>query len=334
MKKYLLFLLIPMGLMYANVNDSIDSSSNSSYEKRISVWSEVDYWHIEEGGLGFVFNDPSDAVMGSNQGAGGDLVPAKYDWAPGFKVGFGYAIPNHWGLDLSYGYYRSHNDRKVIQNAGFFLYPAFQYDAADLGHFTLAQSDIRMTLNFGDVLLKEYFQATKYIELTLINGMGSIWSEQNWINSYFTDVKEHRVKLKWAYKGAGPKFGLNIDWECGQGFSLTSKGTFCAMMGNYDNRTAIRDYTLYDHFKTPINLYHFDDFRIVTHFDVLLGASWEHEFDKFNFRLLAAYELNVWDNVQEIDSQLFRQGSVVAQPLNFAYRMALQGATLGVYLTF
>ena len=294
------------------------------------IWTEIYVWHVEENGLGFIYEEATPLVAG--QGITGDLMVSKYDWHPGFRVCFGYDVsPDFWAIEGQYANYNPNDRRVVDREPGEILRGAFPHPEGVM--IDQAKSYLSLTCHFGDLLLKKKFTPGKQLDLFLICGITGAWMCQNWQVHYYDENNIDRCfKPKWHYKGGGIRLGTDMDWLLGKGFSLMLKGSFASMMGNYDNRTYAYDTNMMNGQRTVIANTHYDDFRIVSTWKLAFGPSWQWRFKDVFMKLFAGYELNTWYNLSEIHRQLFYEGAgTYALPYETTGVISTQGATFGIY---
>ncbi len=292
------------------------------------------YWRIEEGELDFVHNDSTGLT--SATGGLGDLEHATYEWNPGFKAALEYRIKSDmWKFEGHYTFFNPSSTKTILRPAGKTItgtFPQFTVNPMEK-----ATSHISFQGHFFDLLLSRVFTVTPKIHINFFNGLEGCWIKQNWGITYFGEAPGNtntKIKPKWRFKGVGIKSGLLADWLMGKGFNWTMQGAISEIFGNYDNRIkTIRQYPT-----TGVNLtlqfIHYDDFRLVTHFQFLMGPSWEGQYNWGGIRLFIGYELNNWLNIHEILREEFHASTdSVTNPLSRHIKSPFQTQGLTVNAT-
>lgn len=271
--------------------------------KKVSIYSDLLFWKTFEDGLDYVYDDQ----IASNipTGLSGDVKRATYSWTFGFRVGFKYQMDfDKWKLDGNYGKITPDDTQEIVNADNKQMSSTFQLP----NNFILqkANSKVRISADFANLLLERLFQASEKIDLSLISGLSGIWIKRDWETRYFDNFSNVRVIIpSWHFKGVGIKTGVDFDWTLKQGFSWNGKSAIATIFGNYDTWMIA-----YDNADTNrVENAHLDDFRVVTNIQFQLGPAWQKDFSRAKLKLVANYEMNVWFNLSQTNRSYYQISS-------------------------
>lgn len=281
------------------------------------------YWQANETGLGYAFtqddfNPATPELMGF-----GEIANPSFDWASGFRLGFGYNIPHdQWDLALVWTWYDgSANDSQSSSNkTNPTVFPSFihpnLYNDENIFSCLSAESDLSIHLNVIDLDLGRQFKAGKWLSLRPYFGIRSAWVNQVYDVNYYDlyhydldDKEEHFVlnnydtHIKNDFWGIGPKGGLGIDCGLKWGLSLFGDLSASLLYGLFET-SYTESFTLPSDPEVPRVPFgednNFHAGRAIL--DSQLGLRWNTSFSKERFRLViqAAWEHHMFFSQNQI----------------------------------
>lgn len=250
----------------------------------------------------------------------------KYDWHPGFKVGFGYNGKSAWDFDLYYLYIHPNGSDAAAAGTNEVLISSFDQVAGLT--FQQAKSNVRLVYMHGDLDIGRRIFVGKTLSLRFLFGLKGKWIQQHWEAEFFGANFFHtRATNEWDIAGAGPKVGAQIYWNYYDGLGIYGKSSFAAMIVHHDF-----DYTQVQSTNTnDVNL-SYSEHKLAPTVDFEAGLSWGRRFhcNRWGFNLAIGYQLTCWwnvakrmrlDNANLIDASqpgnLYLQGLVTHAGLDF-----------------
>ncbi len=282
------------------------------FRKDVNVYfinTELLYWAVDEGALDYAikmkkpaWGNPTDAV--------GHYKVASFGWDPGVRVAFGWLYaPHYWDIYGQYTYFRGtgHDEAHAPHSShdrflnGTWPQPNPSKKGVPLKH---AESDIALKIHMLEWLFSRRFHPNPHLRIRLNGGVDVAWLRQNWEIEY-KDVRNNKSHLHnlWHFNGAGIRIGVIVDWflaKFGLYFTGLASGAFLA--GDYHNVSkqtsnfSGRGF----HPSRPLRNAHYHDTRLVPHFQVAAGPSWQKAFESIRVEVFLGYELNIWSNLHEV----------------------------------
>lgn len=268
---------------------------------------EVLYWTVNEGALDYAikmkksaWGDPTDAV--------GHYKRAEFGWDPGVRVNFGYFnAPHYWDAYLQYTYFMSSGHESVHRPHGDHLFLNGTWPQPDpsgdvpLAH---ANSEINLRMHLVDFLATRRFHPNPHLRIRVNAGIKLGWLRQNWeVNYRDTDQNKSHLHNQWHFTGAGLQMGATVDWFLGKGgYYLTMGASGSCMAGGFHNVSKQKSNFAGPGFNPglPLRNAHYQDTRLVPHFQALAGPSWQQSYKKIRTEVFIGYELNLWANLHEV----------------------------------
>lgn len=281
-----------------------DANLFSQDSQCISSHLEFLYWKAMENSLSYVLK--TNAVPWNNDDTYpiGNYKNADFNIDPGFRIAMSYfRAPRYWEV---WGMYTRLTSRGTAQESP----PSNPNEYLDsvwtsyLSTLTQAKTWIHLNYNVADLFVDRYFNPNPHLRLRLIGGITGAWIDQNWTTRYYDIAnKTTRIRNEWKFGGCGLRIGMYADWFWTSDIYLTLRGTLAALVGPYMNRvfqttTAQPDPTYNP--SLPIRNVTYRDTRSATHLQLILGPSWQKNWDPVRSELFVGYELNGWLNLQEI----------------------------------
>jgi len=230
--------------------------------------------------------------------ANGKVLNPEFEYAWGFRVGFGYALPHDfWDIELRYTHI--HNNA-WSENKGV-IYPSWS-----VGVFDKEKTHWRLHLGVIDLELLRYSFNTSCFHLRPHFGARTAWIRQKF-NVNYGDEECFTSKNK--FWGMGLMGGLNGEWYLFREFSLNFDTAYSLLAGQF---------YLHEH----------NDYRVRNTFnqtasivDLALGPKWELG----NFSLAWAWENHFYFNQNQLvhftskDSFFSNQGDIFLQGWSFKF---------------
>jgi hypothetical protein len=268
---------------------------------------EVLYWTVNEGALDYAvkmknpaWGDPTDAV--------GHYQRGEFGWSPGVRINFGYFnAPHYWDAQVQYTYYYAsgHEGVNAPKASALFLNGTWpQPDPSGLVPLAHAHSEITFWTHLVDLLATRRFHPNPHLRIRVNGGVKIGWLRQNWEIDYRDTAgnKSHLHNL-WHFMGAGVQFGGIVDWFMGKGgYYITGGATMSFMAGDYHNSSKQKSNFSGAGFNPalPLRNVHYQDTRLIPHFQVFVGPSWQQSYKKIRTEVYIGYELNLWANLHEV----------------------------------
>lgn len=267
------------------------------------------YWTVNEGALDYAIKMKKPA-WGTPTDAVGHYKRAEFGWDPGFRCSFGYFnAPHYWDAYVQYTYFFSsgHEDTEA-PDAPLFLNGTWPHpDPSGIVPLAHADSEINLMMNIVDLLATRRFFPNPHLRIRVNAGAKISWIRQNWeINYRDTAGNKSHLHNQWNFMGAGMQIGTIVDWFLGKqpkgGSFLTAGGSIACLGGDYHNVSKQKSNFAGPGFNPalPLRNAHYQDTRLIPHFQAFAGPSWQRSFKKFRTELFLGYELNIWANLHEV----------------------------------
>ncbi len=265
------------------------------------------YWTVNEGALDYAikmkkpaWGDPTDAV--------GHYKRAEFGWDPGFRCNLGYFnAPHYWDAQIQYTYFLSAGHESVSSptDPGLFLNGTWpQPDPTGATPLAHADSEINFRMHLIDLLATRRFHPNPHLRIRIFGGATIGWLRQNWeINYRDTGGNTSHLHNQWHFTGAGLQLGGMADWFLGKGgYFLTAGAAGSFLAGDFHNVSKQKSHFPAPGFdlSLPLRNAHYQDTRLVPHFQAFAGPSWQQSFKKFRTEIFLGYELNIWANLHEV----------------------------------
>ena len=276
-----------------------------------------------------------DQMRLANTGATGDYLSTEYDWDPGLRLNMGYRFkPYFWEVDATYTYFHnsgSNNHTGAPDPNRIILVGTFVQDTGAV----LAQANSSLDIDFHllDILLSRRVLLDQNLIFKFFTGMTAAWIDQHFKVKYFSLVNNQEFDISFDYDGWGVKTGASTDWYIGKGLSLFGQIAFAGLAGSYENRQFSKifqpdgEQTLKLNGKTDETWFAFN-----TQF--LLGPRWGIQREKWGLSLVAAYEINPWFNLYQVNRSDDSPAEDGKASNNTKGLLCPQGLTLNLTLTF
>jgi hypothetical protein len=268
---------------------------------------ELLYWTVNEGALDYAIKMKKPA-WGTPTDAVGHYKRAEFGWDPGFRCNFGYFnAPHYWDAQLQYTYFYSAGSENAHapHEASLFLNGTWpQPNPSGTVPLAHADSSINLMMNLIDLLVTRRFHPNPHLRFRINGGTTIGWLRQNWeVNYRDTAGNKSHLHNQWHFTGAGIQFGGIFDWFLGKGGYYITAGTALSFLaGDYHNVSKQTSNFAGAGFNPalPLRNAHYQDTRLVPHFRVYAGPSWQQSYKKFRTEIALSYELNIWANLHEV----------------------------------
>jgi len=299
----------------------------------LSSHIEFLYWSAVEGALMYAQKMTQPAwSSGATNAVQGKYENSTYNIDPGLRVSMSFfRAPRFWEIWASYTRLtsRGESSAKAPSRPGEYLTSAWPVPAA-IGSLTHANSSLHLNYNVTDFYVDRYFNPNPHLRVRMIAGLTGTWIEQNWAMKYFGSTGfTQSVRNHWTYWGCGMRFGLMGDWFWTNDIYLTARGTLGGFIGPYHNRAIQRTNSLdpTSNNALPIRDGDYRDTRPVGNLQLIVGPSWQKNWDAMRTELFVGYEMNTWTNLQEVYHSTLGDPSDFKETwINTGY-IALQGLT-------
>lgn len=296
----------------------------------LSAFADVLDWHASEESASIWANV---VTLSSNHT---DFAPNNVDFNGnlGFRGGFLYEPQSSfWDTKLYWTHYSTESKSHRLPN-GELIFPEFFsgfLSGSCLGNpnilgncFFGANSDWHLKFNTVDLEASHEFNIIKTLKIRPSIGIKAAEIDQtidtNWDALLFTSTE----KVKNDFRGIGPSFGLNGEWNFYKSFSLAANFSTALMWGNWDVK---------DVYKAPSALFGLIPATTITSkmqdgklgtamFDYFLGLQWAYQ-GRSKMTLRLGYEMQYWKDQLRL---------LTFQQLPLHGDLTLQGATCGIYL--
>ncbi len=326
------------------VTCSYDCDLFSKERKVLFLNAEFLWWTVNEGALDYAIKMKKPA-WGTPTDAVGHYKRAEFDWDPGVRFSFGYFnAPHFWDAQIQYTYFYSAGKEtaKAPHESTLFLNGTWpQPNPSGLVPLAEADSSIGIMLNLIDMIMTRRFHPNPHLRIRVQGGPTIAFINQKWeIHYRDTAGNKSRLNNKWHFVGAGLRLGSIFDWFMGKGgYYLTAGGSIAFLGGDYHNTSKQTSNFAGAGFDPSLKLRnaHYQDTRLIPHFAIYGGPSWQQSFKKIRTEIFIGYEFNLWANLHEVLRTSFDTSASPTAPkltsLDSAW-LGLQGITFRWNLDF
>ncbi len=298
------------------VTCSYDCDLFSKDRKVLFFNLEFLYWTVNEGALDYAIKMKKPA-WGTPTDAVGHYKRAEFNWDPGVRFNFGYFnAPHYWDAQVQYTYFYSAGNEtaKAPHESTLFLNGTWpQPDPTGATPLAQAKSEVSLMMNLIDLIMTRRFHPNPHLRIRVHGGPTIAWISQKWeINYLDTAGNKSHLHNKWHFVGAGMELGGIFDWFMGKGgYYLTAGGSLAFLGGDYHN-VSKQNSTVTG--VLPLRNAHYQDTRLVPHFQIYGGPSWQQSFKKIRTEIFIGYEFNIWGNLHEVIRTAFDTGTSPTAP--------------------
>ncbi|MCB1107874.1 MAG: hypothetical protein KDK76_07250 [Chlamydiia bacterium] len=284
------------------------------------------WWKARQDGLAYATSGILSNVGNALTSRGEQHFP-DFGWDPGFKFGFGVALPwDNWDFMMEYTWLYSHHNTDRVRDingniAQSLLIGSLTRNTTELTSITSARSSWDLHFNTIDLELGRNFYVSQYLTLRPFGGLKWTWQDQNWSATYNADsvsvngsatttgggvrmVQDHFV---W---GVGVRTGLDTQWYFTNDWSIFINTALSAMWNDYsvDRRDRFQpsdqsiQTTTVRTKSSPYQLHGVTEFQLG-----IMGEWWFYNND-FHLAVSAAYEQQVWINYGAMIYLIDREG--------------------------
>jgi hypothetical protein len=265
------------------------------------------YWTVNESALDYAIKMKNPA-WGNPTDAVGHYKRAEFDWGPGFRGNIGFFnAPHYWDAQVQYTYFftSGHENAKAPKADNLFLNGTWpQPDPSGTVPLAHADSSIKLMMNLIDLIMTRRFHPNPHLRIRVNAGPTIAWIRQNWeVNYRDTNGNKSHLHNHWNFMGAGLQLGSIIDWFMGKGgYYITAGGSLAFLGGDYHNVTKQKSNFAGAGFNPslPLRNAHYQDIRLIPHFQIYAGPSWQQSYDKIRTEVFIGYEFNLWANLHEV----------------------------------
>jgi hypothetical protein len=289
-----------------NKKISYDTDLFRKNKKVLFVNAEFLYWTINESALDYALQMKKPAWGNPTEGVGHYKI-IDFGWNPGFRVNVGYFnAPHYWDAFLQYTYFKGkgHDDAHAPSESNLFLNGTWPQPSSGEVPLRKADSSIEMKLDLLEFLCTRRFHPNPHLRMRLYGGPSVAWVRQNWEIDYRDTANQtSHLHSHWRFTGAGIRAGYMVDWFLGKGgFFFTGLVSAAVYAGQYHNvsKQKSSDSSGGHNPNLPLRNVHYHDTRLIPHFQVLGGPSWQMAFTNYRTELFIGYELNFWTNLHEV----------------------------------
>jgi len=227
----------------------------------------------------------------------GEYKGASFEGSSGVRFGFGYTFEReYWNLLGQYTFYSTDGAVTIRKPSNSFIFATLPNLN---GNLNIAESSTKFNYQITDLLLSKRFTLGNQILLNLHLGLAGAWIDQKWLVNYFDGIDTF-VKNQWHYHAGGFTLGLDNDWHLGHGFGIfnaLSCGIFCGRY-SWDIKYTISPPT--SGYLNPIGNATLSNFLATPALRFDFGVDWGKVFDSWAFKLLLAFEVNTWFNLEQM----------------------------------
>lgn len=294
--------------LQAEDDECCDEPSKFSMRQKFFGNFEFLYWKVKEGSLEYALQMKQPAASSTAPiFATGDYKISDFNWAPGFRVAFGYhRAPHYWEMFGQYTWYQAFGSHHSNHSAESNKFLNANWTTITSSPLERATSHIHFHYQVADFLVTRVFDPNPHLRLRVVGGVTAAFISQHWRIDYFNFVGDHdEIKNKWRFTSGGLRVGLTADWFLTECLFLSGKASFATLMGPYKNNSLQKTSVStggYDP-NIPVRDAWIKDARLALHTQILLGLSYQHTFGECNpldFEFFAGYEFNGWFNLHEV----------------------------------
>lgn len=283
------------------------SSRPLAQSRNIVVFGDALYWYTSE------VAEWAITYLTSGNSETATFQGVSFDWAPGFRVGFGANLEHdQWDTQIYYTWFDSSAADHIDSGSGAIESDYLGPVVADLGTFQTAQMNWRLHLNIIDWDIGRSFFVSKDLLFRPFFGVKWGWIHQaihtSWQNPEFDFLGVPILltaddNLKNNFFGGGPKGGVQGKWIVGHVqrhyFSLIGDFGAAYMWGNWKIKDHFID-SLVTNVTTSVGNRSFGSLMV----QALMGFGWDFNFsdETSHFAMKLGYEIQDWiDQYQLFD---------------------------------
>jgi hypothetical protein len=263
------------------------------------------YWGVVEGGLDYALKMRHDAWGPTPSYAQGRYENGTYDFDPGVRLALTYfRAPRHWESKWQYTRMTSRGKNRSSKPSVDQKYLTGTWPQIIPNPLTEATSHLHFNYNVFDWMIDRVFFPNPHLRLRTVGGGLAAWMDQDWKVRYVDSLLQATtIRNKWHFVGAGLKSGIVVDWYWTGSLYMTAHSFFGVLMGHYSNRS--KQTTNYqpdsdDNTAIPVRDASYKDIRPAMTAQLILGPSYQKNYDSCRLELFAGFEMNMWVNVNEI----------------------------------
>ncbi|CCB89471.1 Lpg1974 family pore-forming outer membrane protein [Simkania negevensis] len=307
------------------------------------AYGEFLYWKPTQNASDFVVKGQPSEFLPQQQGVPafqafgqyGNIRSANFDWTAGLRVGIGGIFqPRNWELDGIFTYIYPDGSSSETKPTINMLNGTLPFRAGTTSLYK-ASNSISFSYALANLLLKKRLLFADDMIFRFFMGLTGGWFDENWKVSYFAENNvKNTITSDWDFSGGGIRAGVDGEWYICYGFGIEGMVSSGLLYGYYENRFRFK-------VTAPDNLppfymikSHFDDHRIVPHFQLALGPKWGMMINNVALQIYAHYELNFLFNLHEVHrSDLFSIQD--GKNSRYAYgNLGMQGINIGASIAF
>lgn len=335
MYKWIVLLTAASVIAKAPAQQSPPAFDADLFKKDDSVFSshiEFLYWKTLEGALQYanktVHSIPPDSMTVY---ASGKMEKTSFNIDPGFRIAISYfRAPKYWEVWGQYTRMTSRGKSSSGKPEGTTMaltgtWPQMMATVQE------AETTIHLNYNVADFFADRYFIPNPHLRMRVIGGITGAWMDQDWRIHYFDIDRQHAdIQSSWEFGGAGLRLGTTADWYWTYDLYLTAKASIGALIGYYRNKskeTISAQFSPGQDASVMIMDNDYVDTRAATNIQFLIGPSYQRNFTNARLELFVGYELNTWNNVQEVYRSTSGTRNQDKQPIIATGTLCLQGLT-------
>lgn len=206
------------------------TTAGTNGSNNLYIFLDPLYWHAKVGGTDYAYTVkvPGAIVPLNLPPKQGRVKDNTFGWDWGLRVGLGfYFRENNWDLNANYTWFQTHDTDTVRKNP-----PAYILATRLNEIIWMNQAKSTFDVGYNNVNLelgKSYFLSSK-ISVKPHIGVKSAWIDLDQDIHYYInfvvgqspfDGTVFKVRGKSYQWGLGPRFGSNMEWYLGDGFSIS-----------------------------------------------------------------------------------------------------------------
>ncbi len=290
-----------------------------------------DFLYLQARGADVPFAQPFDGVnpLSVPKGTVGVADP---DYAPGFRVGAGFALgkSGQEGIFVSYSRYESNTDASIDAPTGlvlrsFAVFPSTLNAAADS-----LRASARYDIDFhvADADYRKVFCVTDTYRMYWLAGSRFAHLDQD-LRGTFSILGKTTVNSSINFDGFGPRLGLGGECLCGHGFYMYGSGVANILFGHFGASYLQRNVFAGTQARTDIG-----DDRIVPNLELELGMGWTSPSGCLSLR--SGYLVSTYCNTMTTNSliQGVRASNFTTNGDNFRDTLTFDGFTTRIEMRY
>ncbi len=252
----------PLQSQERSVQDAYPRTGFEAPRGHIFVTGEWLYWRTRQEGMEFATSKQME-----------------FEFQSGFRAGIGAHLPSFdgWEIYVNYTYF---NPEHSHSSTGSF-YPLFLFQGAGTSGAFVTEASGHWNIRFQSADVE--FGKSYYLTPTLIFhpffGLKGVWIDQqahfHYEGGYIPVGQVFSTHFENDFKGAGPLFGTQINWELGRGVSLFGDVATALIAGQFyikQRQNQLSDMEVV-HYSTDFNL-------VSPILQLVAGVRWDRNFNK------------------------------------------------------